>query len=136
MDVIKEIRKAYIQLCNEIDIVVYDRFVPDDVSDETYVVVTAQEDSEELDKCDNGHTVVGSFEIFHKTLNNSGGVKCDDVADVLIPKIRNSALPLPIGLTFIQGSTRKISDTTLDGLSDTYKVYRRIIRFQHIIKEN
>jgi hypothetical protein len=136
MDVLKEVRGAYISLLATAGIKAYDRFLPDDMSDTTYVIVSSQEDTEQIDKCDNGHVTFVSLDIIHRTINNSGGVQCDNIAEIVIPLVRNNPIPVPAGLTFITGSTRKIGDNTLDGFSDIYKVYRRILRFQHIIKEN
>lgn len=136
MEVIKEIRGAYVSLLAGAGIDAYDRFLPDSSTAETYVIISAQDDSEQLDKCDNGHLTGVQLDIIHRTINNSTGVECDDVAAIIIPLIKSEAFTLPAGLMLIQGSTRKVSDNTLDGISDTYRIYRRLIRFQHIIKEN
>ncbi len=136
MDVTKEMRKSYVALLATGGVTAYDRFLPDTVPSNTYVVITSQEDNEQLDKCDNGHLASIQLDVTHRTTANSGGIECDDVADDIIVLVKGEGFILPPELILIQGSTRKTSDNTLDGFHDTYRVYRRILRFQHIIKKN
>lgn len=134
MDVIKEIRKAYVALFATAGVPAYDRFLPDNSAAATYVIITAQDTTEQIDKCDNGHVTSVQIDITHRTTTNSGGIECDNVAEVIIPLIKGEQFTLPVGIKLVPGSTRKSSDSTLDGISDTFRVYRRLIRFEHIVK--
>lgn len=138
MDVIKELRKAYVEFFASQGIQAYDRYLPDDEVAGTYIIISSQDDTEQLDKCDNGHQPVVTLDFIHKTNQNSGGVLLDTLVEMTYPIIKSDGLMpyITAGLTLISGSSRKVGDTTQDGLSDVFRVYRRILRIQHIIKEN
>lgn len=136
MDVTKDIRRAYKALISAQSYIVYDRFLPDNIGAGTYVILSDQDDQRQNNKCDNGHIATLIVNIIHRTEDNSSGVECDTIAEVIVPLIENDGLQLSAGLTLIKGSSRKISDTTDSGIDNTFKFYRRVIRFEHIIKEN
>jgi len=136
MDVTKYVRQAYITLLTGLGYSVWDRFLPDILGTGLYIILADQQDSLQNNKCSNGHLHNILLDITHRTDDNSSGVVCDNVAEAITPIILADGLVLASGLTLIQGSTRKLSDSTSDGLGDVYRIYRRLIRFEHIIKEN
>lgn len=136
MDVVKEVRKAYRDLIKNQGFTVFDRFLPSDITTGLYIILSDQDDQRQIDKCGNGHVSSIIISIINRTLDNGSGVDADSAAEIIIPLIENDGLLLDSALTLIKGSSRKLSDTTDSGVDNTIKVYRRSIRFEHIIKEN
>ena len=136
MDVVKYVRKAYRTLITNQGFIVYDRFLPDDIGEGLYCILSDQDDQRQIDKCGNGHISSIIITFVHRTQNNSSGVEADNAAEIITPLIENDGLVLDPGLTLIRGSSRKTSDTTDSSTDNIFRVYRRVLRFQHIIKEN
>lgn len=136
MDVVKELRKAYVTLISNQGYTVYDRFLPSNIITGLYFILRDQDDQRQLDKCGNGHISSIVINVVYRNEDHGSGVEADNAAEIIIPLIESDSLVLPAGLTLIKGSSTKVSDTTDSGVDNIFNVYMRVLRFQHIIKEN
>lgn len=136
MDVIKELRGAYIELVRGLGYTIYDRNLPTDLPNEIYIIILEQTDVKTTSKCSTGHRTSIYLDITYRTDNNGTGAVCDDVADVIIPQIEQENFILPAALTMVKKSTRKLDDRTSDSFGDVYRVYHRLLRFEHLIRES
>lgn len=134
MDIIKALRGAWVSALSAKGVQLHDQYLDDDEAPETYVVIPDQGDIIYDDKCQNSHRTSITMEIIHRDINHGGMRFCDDVAEIINDTGKENNLPIDAG--FIVVSSRKISDTTIPGISDVYKIYRRIIRYEHFITEN
>lgn len=132
-DVKKPLRGAYVTALVGISVPIYDKFVPQSNTSDTFVVVMNQTDLEvNFTKCGSDHQPTVVLDIVHRTTEQGGSRFCDDVADEILPIITESALAIP---GFEVKDSRLVGDDDLSEYTSTLKVYRRILRFQHTVKE-
>lgn len=133
-DVKKPLRGAYVTALAAISAPVYDKFVPASNVADTFVVVMNQTDLEvNFTKCGSEHQPTVVLDIVHRTTQEDGSRFCDDVANEILPIITETGVNL---VGFEVKDTRLVGDDDLSEYTSTLKVYRRILRFQHTIKEN
>lgn len=132
-DVKKPLRGAYILALAGISVPVYDKFVPSTNISDTYVVITNQTDLEvNFNKCGSEHQPTVVLDIVHRTTEQGGSRYCDDVADEILQIVPEGTLSIP---GFEVKDSRVVGDDDLSEYTSTLKVYRRILRFQHTVKE-
>lgn len=132
MDVIKEIRKAYVSVTAAVGIPLSDMFLPDTDTTPIYAVITGQDDSEVANKCGNSHSSGVTIEVVMRTNRNDSAVPRDDYAAQLISAIYGIQFYLPANFQIIQ--TLKSNDSTVEGFTEVFKIYKRIVQFNHTIK--
>ncbi|MFB6456484.1 DUF3168 domain-containing protein [Chitinophaga sp. Hz27] len=110
---------------------VYDLFAQDDALD-AYIVIGSYNSTELRTKCKDDHNPSVTVEVYTKFKKQGGSLLADQIADMVIDRIKANNLDL--SPNFILLSTQLLSDNDLQGFDTDYKVYRRILRFGHIIQ--
>lgn len=139
-DVNYELRKMYFQVLNthlvynSQPVKVYDKFAPNDAV-YPYVILSTQTDVEDSAKNIQGHACSMLVDIVTGYTGEVNSVPMDTIAGQIQGIINPSTGRLTIGGGFQLIRTRKISDNTLESQNGTYKILRRLLRFDHIIHE-
>lgn len=101
-----------------------------------YVIISDIDSKEESNKTDFGHKAAVLLDIVTKApINQIGGGKQRDLIANQIFSVVNSKTPFIIDENFQSVNLKITSDRTLNGDTDTDRVYRRLIRFEHIIRQ-
>jgi len=135
-DVSLPLRVAYFNKLIAIGLKVYEEgAVPDDATT-PYVVITGQLANEQSNKTDFGHKAYVLLDIVTSTLKNSaGGSKGADLIASQILAVINSKTKLVINDDLQAVKIKLVEDNKLNSLSDTESIYRRLLRFEHIIRQ-
>jgi hypothetical protein len=101
-----------------------------------YVIISEIDSKEDSNKTDFGHKAAVLLDIVTKApINQIGGGKQRDLIANEIFGVINSKTLFIIDDHFQSVSLKITSDRNLNGDTDTYRVYRRLIRFEHNIRQ-
>lgn len=109
--------------------------VPDDAAT-PYVIIASVQGTENSDKTSFGNNVQILLDVVTSVLKNKlgGSKQADTIAGTILSKI-NSKTKLVIGYGLQVVNTKVLQDIKQSGKSDTHNIYRRLIRYQQLIKE-
>lgn len=136
IDIHTPLRTLYYNIMINLGLVCYENgAVPDDAIT-PYIIISSIDANEDSNKTDFGNSaqvlldIVTSFE-----KNKVVGSKLADTIAGQILGLINSKIRFPIfdGLQIV--TTKKIQDQKINNESTTHRIYRRLLRFQHLIKE-
>lgn len=139
-DINYQLRRSYYQSLNTLVVFnsqpvrFYDKFAPNDAV-YPYVILSTQTDVEDSVKNTQGHSCSMLVDIVTGFTGEVQSEPMDDIAGQIQSIINPAVGRLAIGGGFQLIRTRKISDNTLESQNGTYKILRRLLRFDHIIHE-
>jgi len=131
------LRKAYIEKLNGITvsgitIPAYDLFAADNAP-ANYIVLSSYNSVDLTTKCGDDENPSVEVQVYTKFQKQGGSLLADQIAEMVIDLIKANDMDLSPNYKLL--STRKSSDSDLPGLNSDYKIYRRIIRFEHIVQD-
>lgn len=101
-----------------------------------YVIISDIDSKEDSNKTDFGHKTAVLLDIVTKApINQVGGGKQRDLIANQIFGVANSKTVFTIDEHFQSVNLKITSDRNLNGDTDTDRVFRRLIRFEHIIRQ-
>jgi hypothetical protein len=101
-----------------------------------YVIISEIDTKEDSNKADFGHKAAVLLDIVTKApINQVGGGKQRDLIANQIFSVINSKTSFIIDENFQSVNLKITYDRTLNGDTDTDRVYRRLIRFEHNIRQ-
>jgi hypothetical protein len=101
-----------------------------------YVIISSVDAKEESNKSDFGHKAAVLLDIVTKfPKNQTGGGKERDLIVGEIFAVINSKTSFIINENLQSVNLKITSDQTLEGTADTDRVFRRLIRFEHTIRQ-
>ena len=136
IDILLPLRKSYFTILTSIGLKVYEESSVPDKALTPYVIISTQTAIEDSNKSDFGHNATVLLDIVTSyAINNIGGTKqADEIAQQILNVI-NSKTYFPINPA-LQNVGLKIGDThKMNSVTLTERVYRRLIRFEHIVRQ-
>ncbi|HEX8333846.1 MAG TPA: hypothetical protein VF622_14590 [Segetibacter sp.] len=136
-DNVTALRDGYLAKSSAISVGVYDQHLPSNLSVKKYVLITTQtsDGARTKERFKPNCTVL--LDVIVRTTNATGKCECDVIAkeclEVYNPKSRTGYVSA--GNDFEVLSTKIIQNESLHSLSGSENVYRRLIRFEHIVIE-
>lgn len=112
---------------------VFDGQVPTPASEESFILIGNRDANQIDDKDGFTYEVFITIDITIKN-RNFGFKQADEIATSILAEI-NSNVTIDLGNDFQMVSTRLIGSSTLPGLIPNGSVFRKLLRFSHIITQ-
>ncbi|MBO9671967.1 MAG: hypothetical protein J7577_00875 [Sphingobacteriaceae bacterium] len=129
-------RVAYVSKLTDLGLTVYEMDAVPDEANAPYVIIGDTDSNEISNKTDFGHTLRILLDIVTEFPKNVvGGSKGADLIANQILGIINSKTKFIINEDLQSVNVKLIQDRKLNGVTDTTRVFRRLLRFEHIIKQ-
>lgn len=135
-DIKLPLRETYFSKLTALDLDVYENGAVPSGSTTPYIIISSVDIREESNKSDFGHKAAILLDIVTKfPKNQTGGGKERDLIAGQILAVINSKAPFIINENLQSVNLKITSDQTLEGTADTDRVFRRLIRFEHTIRQ-
>lgn len=135
-DLLLPLREAYYSKLTALGLLVFEEGAVPVPSPFPYVILSTQTANEDSNKSDFGHKATMLLDIVTRVpKNKTGGSKGADTIAGLIFTVINSKTVFTINADFQSVLISLVEDRKLNSETDTSRIYRRLLRFEHTVRQ-